>query len=540
VTSRDRIAPADGLTAAVYVRKSQDQNLPDIEKSVTRQVERATAYAMRKGWTVDPAHVYQDDAVSGAEFGVKRSGFLALMNALKPRPPFQVLIVTDQSRLGRSLDEVPYAIKRITDAGVRIRCYLTDTEVKRESAADKFMVHAIAFVDDMHREQSRERTRDALRRKVERGQVAGGKVYRYQNVEIRGDHGQRLHVLRVIEPAEAALVRRIFEGIAAGHGFKRLAKTFDAEGLRGPRGASWSPTMIRELVHRPLYRGQVVWNKTGWVDRDGTKVKVARPPAEWLTRAAPELRIVPEPLWLAAHGRLQATVAVYRARSSTWGRPPDPGAARYLLTGFTECACCGGSMVAWGRAGHGTTAYRCSYHHHRGARVCANMNTAPVQTVTTAVLAGLREQVFAPDLWLPVLRETLARAQARATSTPDRRRELERQLRQVEQELERLATALAQGGPLPSLLAKLQEREAARAALDRQRAVLATSPSTTRRWDPRILQWELRARVADWQGLLEGNLHEARELLRRLLPQRLRFTPRPVGGYEITGPVALG
>ena len=51
--------------------------------------------------------------------------------------------------------------------------YPTDTEVKRESASDKFMVHAIAFVDDMHREQARERTRDALRRKAERGHVAG-------------------------------------------------------------------------------------------------------------------------------------------------------------------------------------------------------------------------------------------------------------------------------------------------------------------------------------------------------------------------------
>ena len=81
------------------------------------------------------------------------------MNALTPKAPFQVLIVMEQSRLGRSVDEVPYTIKRITDHGVRIFCYLTDTEVKRESATDKFMVHAVAFVDDMHREQSKARVR---------------------------------------------------------------------------------------------------------------------------------------------------------------------------------------------------------------------------------------------------------------------------------------------------------------------------------------------------------------------------------------------
>ena len=37
--SPDRIAPAGGLIAAIYARKSNDQNLPDAEKSATRQVE---------------------------------------------------------------------------------------------------------------------------------------------------------------------------------------------------------------------------------------------------------------------------------------------------------------------------------------------------------------------------------------------------------------------------------------------------------------------------------------------------------------------
>ena len=70
------------MIAAIYARKSTDQNIADDEKSVTRQVERAQAYAERKGWTVDPAHVYVDDGISGADF-VRREGFLRLMNTLK-------------------------------------------------------------------------------------------------------------------------------------------------------------------------------------------------------------------------------------------------------------------------------------------------------------------------------------------------------------------------------------------------------------------------------------------------------------------------
>jgi hypothetical protein len=91
------------MIAAICARKRTEQaGVADHAKSVTRQVESATAYARRKGWIVDPAHVYQDDGISGAEF-VKRPGFLRLMNALKPAPPFQVLIMSEESRLGEGI-----------------------------------------------------------------------------------------------------------------------------------------------------------------------------------------------------------------------------------------------------------------------------------------------------------------------------------------------------------------------------------------------------------------------------------------------------
>ena len=77
---------------------------------------------------MDPACIFVDDGVSGADF-VRRAEYTRLMNSLKPRPPFRVLVMMAQSRLGRSLDEVPYALRRITEAGVRIFFYLTGQEV---------------------------------------------------------------------------------------------------------------------------------------------------------------------------------------------------------------------------------------------------------------------------------------------------------------------------------------------------------------------------------------------------------------------------
>jgi site-specific DNA recombinase len=162
------------MIAAIYARKSTDQNISDEEKSVTRQIDHGRAYAQRTGWTVDDAHVYVDDGISGAEFQ-KRPGLLRLINALAPRPPFQVFVMSEESRLGRELIETAYVLKQITDAGVRVFFYLEDRERVLETAMDKVMLSLTNFASEMERERGRARTYDAVVRKGE-GAPRDGRV----------------------------------------------------------------------------------------------------------------------------------------------------------------------------------------------------------------------------------------------------------------------------------------------------------------------------------------------------------------------------
>ena len=108
------------MIAAIDARKSTEQNgVGDEEKSVTRRIEHTRAYAAKKGGLVAEDCVYVDDDISGAEF-VKPPGFLRLMKTLKPKPEFQVLVMSEESRLGREQIETAYALKQIMDAGVRV------------------------------------------------------------------------------------------------------------------------------------------------------------------------------------------------------------------------------------------------------------------------------------------------------------------------------------------------------------------------------------------------------------------------------------
>ena len=94
------------MIAAIYAENPNHNpaSTPTRRASRAKSSTRASS-PQRKGWSVADEHVYADDGISGAELPA-RPGFLRLMNALKPRPPFQVLVMSKESRLGREQIEV--------------------------------------------------------------------------------------------------------------------------------------------------------------------------------------------------------------------------------------------------------------------------------------------------------------------------------------------------------------------------------------------------------------------------------------------------
>ena len=224
----------------------------------------AVPYASAKGWTTDEASVYVDDGISGAEFA-NRPGFLRLMNALKPRPRFQVLVMSEEARLGRESIETAYALKQLVTAGVRVFFCLEDRERTLDSPTDKIMMSLTAFADELEREKARQRTYDAMIRRARAGHVTGGRVFGYDNVDVNS------HVERRINQLEAAIVCRIFQMCAAGQGLKRIAIALNDEGAVSPRAQQgrprgWAPSSVRELLYRPLYRAR----SSGTRRRSGT------------------------------------------------------------------------------------------------------------------------------------------------------------------------------------------------------------------------------------------------------------------------------
>ena len=170
---------------------------------------------------------------------------------------------------------------------------------------------------------------------------------------------------------------------------------------------------MRDVLLRPLYRGEIVWNQTRKRDGWGQANRRMRAAGEWLRIPAPDLRIVSEDLWHAAQERFTERQVKYAQA----GRRRQDIESPYLLSGFARCGTCGGSLSVLSRqhGGKRVKFYGCFASWKRGARVCANNLIGRMDVLDEEVLATLQDDVFRPAVIEEAIRlalEALSPAQA--------------------------------------------------------------------------------------------------------------------------------
>jgi site-specific DNA recombinase len=270
---------------------------------------------------------------------------------------------------------------------------------------------------------------------------------------------------------------------------------------------------VREVLHRSLYRGEIVWNQSRKRDRWGIKHQQARPAQEWIRVEAPALAIVSSAQWSAAQHQLSAHRKGYgtksRRKAAFVGREP-----KYLLSGLLRCAVCGGGLEARSRShgGQRKVFYGCSAYHRRGTSVCTNSLTVPMDVADGKVISAFEKSLLDPR----VLEHAMRRATKRLARTSTRGGSLRRELASIERELVNLTTAIASGGDMGTLVAAVRDRENRRRLLTADLKSIEGRSATD---DPGAVLAELQARLADARALLHDQTPtpKARGMLKRLI-----------------------
>ncbi len=541
--------PFNGLRFAIYARKSTEDDRNADNKSTGRQVEQATRFVETRGGTVLPDQTYIDDAVSGAEFR-NRPGLLKLMDALKNGRPFNALVMSEQSRLGREQIQTGYLLQQIRDAGVRVFFYLTQDEARLDSALEKITSSLTGFAAEMERERARQRCRDASERRARQGHVAGGRCFGYQNISMKGDRpaetGEaRDYVVRRIVPAEAAIVKGIFRAYADGVGMVRIAKAlngdpgqapvtrqyFGGRKLPPPRGRAdgWAPTLIRHMLHRPIYKGEVVWGKLTHTDRNGRAgITVTRAEQDWLRQPAPELQIIEDDLWTAVHDRLKAQAGMYLRdrRGKLWGQADRGKEGRYLLSGLGRCRACGNRVSV---LGGNPRRYGCTGSSWKGT--CSDAWTKRVAPVDAAFLAALEQQVLTPAVFNRAVQEAIRLVHEQLAKEPDRVPALEREQAALDRKIARLVQVIEDGDDSSAIRAALRGHETRVKEIQDELARLAAGPPLAPS-DLLTLEAEASVHLRRFADLLQGDVLLARQLLKKLLAEPIAFWSASNGRKE--------
>ena len=369
------------MKVAIYARYSSDNQR---DASIADQLRICREFAVRQAWAV--VQEFTDHAISGAT--LLRSGFQALMrDALNRR--FDVVLAESLDRFSRDQEDTAGLFKRLTFAGVHI-VTLAEGEITHLHIGFKGTMNAL-FLKDLA-----EKTHRGLRGRVESGKAGGGLCYGYRVVKSLSG-GTVTTGEREMEPAEAAIVERIFREFVAGVAPKTIARRLNQDGIAGPVGGTWSPSTIHGnwkrgtgILNNQLYIGRLIWNRLRYVKNPDTGKRISRlnAKAEWITKEIPSLRIVSDELWNAAKDRQSATRRTIR-RDGNIGFARRP---QYLFSGLSKCGVCGAGFIMAGRN-------RLACFGAREKGTCDNRLTIRRDEVERRVLKALEEKLLNQELF---------------------------------------------------------------------------------------------------------------------------------------------
>ncbi len=322
---------------------------------VEGQIADCLALAARLGWRCGPSetHVVVENDTSA--FKRKRiqlpDGSWALRTV---RPGFRHalgmlasgeadgLIALDLDRTARDPRDLEDLIDVAESRSPRIPVESVTGSLRLANDADVSMARVMVAIANKSSRDTGRRVAAARRRKAESGQYGGG---------MRPFGFERDGV--TVREAEAREIVNAADALLSGVPVRQIVADLRNRGIPTVTGATWRPTIMREILRRPrnaglmVHRGEVV-GKAPW---------------------AP---ILPEPTWRAVCAVLDDP-----ARRTAAGNTP-----RWLLSGIATCSICGSTLHVWGQS-RGRTAYRCPNggHVQRAAVRLDDYVTAVITTI---------------------------------------------------------------------------------------------------------------------------------------------------------------
>jgi site-specific DNA recombinase len=230
-------------TAIGYIRVSTDEQASD---GVSLAVQRAKLEAYAALYNLELVEIVEDAGVSAKS--LDRPGLRRALGRLD-RGEADGLVIAKLDRLSRSVGDWDTLIRDYFGERAGKQLWSVQDAIDTRTAAGRLVLNVLMSVAQWERETIAERTRDALRYKMSRGERCGSLRFGYDLAE----DGVTL-VPNLDEQRTLALMRRLK---AEGLSLRRIAGELDRLGIRPKEGKpTWDHVVVSRLLKREVHHDE--------------------------------------------------------------------------------------------------------------------------------------------------------------------------------------------------------------------------------------------------------------------------------------------
>lgn len=341
--------------AAAYIRVSSDRQT---ELSPDSQISVIQKYAKDNGYILPKENIFRDDGISGSRAD-KRPEFIRLIAMSKEKPaPFDAILLWKFSRFARNQEESIYYKAQLRKKGIDV---ISVSEPIDDGAFGKLIERIIEWEDEYYLIRLSGEVKRSMTEKVERGQPVSIPPFGYdiENKEF------------VINKEKAPLVQKIYADYINGKSAQRLAREFNALGIKTNRGNMWENRTIDYILQNPVYIGKIRWNTKhrtrrnyqddGIIIRDGHHEPI---------------------ISVEDFEKVQEIIAEHKRNHPPYYRHAERGSkSDYMLHGLLKCGNCGASLT---RSNVGVQCIK--YAHGKGCDVSHYINMKALEKLVLSAV----------------------------------------------------------------------------------------------------------------------------------------------------------
>ncbi|WP_099205182.1 recombinase family protein [Scatolibacter rhodanostii] len=239
------------LRVAAYCRVStlEEEQMGSFEMQVqhfTEVIENNPRY--------DFVKIYKDEGVSGTSVA-KRKEFQNMIRDAQ-HGKIDLILTKSISRFGRNIVDILTSLQLLSDLTPPVAVNFEVEGIDTSDGRNKLLISILSALAELESQQKSEAVKAGIRYRMHEG------VYKFSVQNTLGYYRDYTGTLK-IEPAEAEIVRYIYDSFLEGASPQNIADALTRQGIASPKGMiHWRGGTIKGILSNEKYCGDVLYQKT--------------------------------------------------------------------------------------------------------------------------------------------------------------------------------------------------------------------------------------------------------------------------------------